>query len=103
MAPDEGRLRAMPTGIWVLGLGSMLMDISSELVHSLLPLFMVGVLGASRIMRPVVHRRDAGGDCIGGGEPDGAIAVLGLHQRSEACSHRKIAEGGTVRADEDAD
>jgi MFS family permease len=31
----------------VLGFVSMLMDISSEMVHSLLPLFMVGALGAS--------------------------------------------------------
>lgn len=37
----------MPTGIWVLGFVSLLMDISSEMVHSLLPLFMVGTLGAS--------------------------------------------------------
>jgi len=33
--------------IWVLGLVSMLMDISSEMIHSLLPLFMVGSLGMS--------------------------------------------------------
>ncbi|NTV05164.1 MAG: MFS transporter [Chlorobiaceae bacterium] len=39
--------RAMPTGIWILGLVSMFMDISSELVHSLLPVFMTTVLGAS--------------------------------------------------------
>lgn len=39
--------RALPRGIWVLGIGSMFMDISSELVHSLLPIFMVSVLGAS--------------------------------------------------------
>ena len=31
-------LRQIPNGIWVLGLVSMLMDISSEMVHSLLPL-----------------------------------------------------------------
>jgi MFS family permease len=37
----------MPAGIWVLGFVSMLMDISSEMVHSLLPLFMVTVLGTS--------------------------------------------------------
>lgn len=37
----------IPTGIWVLGFVSMLMDISSEMIHSLLPLFMVGTLGAS--------------------------------------------------------
>lgn len=37
----------MPAGIWVLGLVSMFMDISSELIHSLLPVFMATVLGAS--------------------------------------------------------
>ena len=37
----------MPMDIWTLGFVSLLMDISSELVHSLLPVFMVTVLGAS--------------------------------------------------------
>lgn len=37
----------IPREIWVLGLVSMLMDISSEMIHSLLPVFMVSVLGAS--------------------------------------------------------
>jgi MFS family permease len=37
----------LPTGIWALGFVSMLMDISSELIHSLLPVFMTTVLGAS--------------------------------------------------------
>lgn len=40
-------LRALPAGIWALGLVSMFMDISSELIHSLLPVFMVTVLGTS--------------------------------------------------------
>lgn len=35
----------LPAGIWVLGFVSLLMDISSEMIHSLLPLFMVGTLG----------------------------------------------------------
>ena len=39
----------LPAGIWALGFVSLLMDISSELVHSLLPLFMVTVLGASML------------------------------------------------------
>jgi MFS family permease len=38
---------AIPHGIWVLGFVSMLMDISSEMVHSLLPMFLVGSLGVS--------------------------------------------------------
>ena len=40
----------MPAGVWALGFVSLLMDISSEMVHSLLPLFMVGTLGASAFM-----------------------------------------------------
>jgi MFS family permease len=42
--------KRIPTGIWVLGLVSMLMDISSEMIHSLLPLFLVDVLGASTLV-----------------------------------------------------
>ena len=47
--------RTLPTGIWVLGFGSMLMDISSELVHSLLPIFMSTVLGASMVTIGVIE------------------------------------------------
>ena len=44
---STGKFRSLPAGIWVLGLVSMFMDISSELVHSLLPIFMTTVLGVS--------------------------------------------------------
>lgn len=37
----------IPSGVWVLGFVSLLMDVSSEMIHSLLPLFLVGTLGAS--------------------------------------------------------
>ncbi len=43
-------LRQIPSGVWVLGFVSLLMDISSEMIHSLLPLFMVGTLGASALV-----------------------------------------------------
>lgn len=43
----EHSLRQIPSGIWVLGFVSLLMDISSEMIHSLLPLFMVTILGTS--------------------------------------------------------
>ena len=46
---------AMPRGIWVLGFGSLLMDASSELVHSLMPIFMVSVLGTSIITVGVIE------------------------------------------------
>ncbi len=39
--------RRLPAGIWALGFVSLLMDISSEMIHSLLPVFMVTVLGTS--------------------------------------------------------
>jgi len=51
--PQEGTKRAtwraLPVGIWALGFGSLFMDMSSELIHSLLPVFMVTTLGASMI------------------------------------------------------
>ncbi len=43
-------LKNIPASVWVLGLVSMFMDISSEMIHSLLPLFLVGTLGASTLM-----------------------------------------------------
>lgn len=43
-------LSRIPQGVWVVGGVSMLMDISSELIHSLLPLFMATTLGASVIL-----------------------------------------------------
>jgi len=37
----------VPAGVWVLGVVSLLTDVSSEIVNSLLPLYLVGVTGAS--------------------------------------------------------
>jgi MFS family permease len=48
-------LRALPTSVWALGLVSMFMDTSSELVHSLLPVFMVTALGSSMVTIGVVE------------------------------------------------
>jgi MFS family permease len=45
--PTKPSLRAIPRGVWVLGFVSMLMDVSSEMIHSLLPLFLVTGLGSS--------------------------------------------------------
>src|SRR5438876_12328368 len=41
--------RAIPAGIWVLGFVSMFMDISSEMIHALLPVYLVTVLGTSNL------------------------------------------------------
>lgn len=45
----------IPKGIWVLGFVSMFMDISSEIIHSLLPVFMVSTLGASMFVVGVIE------------------------------------------------
>lgn len=42
-------------GIWALGFGSLFMDISSELIHSLLPVFMVTTLGASMVTVGIIE------------------------------------------------
>ena len=53
-APDGERpvpagWRTIPRGIWALGFVSLFMDTSSELIHSLLPVFLVSVIGASAL------------------------------------------------------
>ena len=40
----------LPASIWALGFVSLLMDVSSELIHSLLPVFMTTVLGTSMVV-----------------------------------------------------
>lgn len=55
MGTRKSILAQIPSGIWVLGFVSMLMDISSEMIHSLLPLFMVTTLGASAVMVGLVE------------------------------------------------
>ena len=48
---DKGKASAgggkVPRAIWTLGFVSMLMDVSSEMIHGLLPIYLVTVLGAS--------------------------------------------------------
>src|SRR5258708_39346752 len=58
MRPSASRfsaLRQIPGSIWALGFVSLLMDISSEMIHALLPAYMVTVLGASMVTVGVVE------------------------------------------------
>jgi len=48
-------VRALPRAVWALGLTSLFMDISSELIHGLLPLFLVVNLGASAAVLGLVE------------------------------------------------
>src|SRR5437867_6149343 len=52
---NEGEKRHIPAGVWTLGFVSLLMDTSSELIHSLLPLYMVGTLGASMFLVGIIE------------------------------------------------
>jgi hypothetical protein len=40
-------LRAIPPRIWALGFISLQMDISSEMIHAFLPIYLLTVMGAS--------------------------------------------------------
>jgi MFS family permease len=47
LQPETPPRPAIPRGVWVLGFVSLLMDVSSEMIHSLLPLYLTVTLGAS--------------------------------------------------------
>jgi MFS family permease len=55
ISSNKGFYRKLPKGIWALGFVSMFMDISSELVHSLLPILMATTLGASMVTIGIVE------------------------------------------------
>jgi len=71
----------LPIGIWGLGFVSMFMDISSELVHSLLPIFMVTVLGTSMVTFGIIE-----------GFAEGAAAITKVFSGaiSDYCGKRKF-------------
>ena len=54
-APARSSLQQLPRGVWVLGLVSLFMDLSSEMIHALLPLYLVTVLGASMVEVGVIE------------------------------------------------
>ncbi|HYH38582.1 MAG TPA: MFS transporter [Azospirillum sp.] len=47
--------KPLPRGVWALGFVSLLMDLSSEMIHSLLPVFLVTVLGASALSVGIIE------------------------------------------------
>jgi MFS family permease len=47
--------RDIPGGVWALGIVSLLMDISSEMIHALLPVYLVSVLGTSMLTVGVIE------------------------------------------------
>lgn len=53
--PDPAHRDRLPRTVWVLGFVSLFMDVSSEIIHSLLPVFLVTVLGASAVTVGVIE------------------------------------------------
>jgi MFS family permease len=53
--PRASTWRAVPRAVWALGFVSLLMDVSSEMIHALLPVFLVSTLGASVALVGVIE------------------------------------------------
>lgn len=47
--------KALPGGVWALGFVSLFMDVSSEMIHALLPVYLVGSLGATMLAVGVIE------------------------------------------------
>jgi len=77
----NGGWRAVPRTVWALGFVSLFMDASSELIHSLLPVFLVGTLGASAAFVGLVE---------GVGEATAAITKVFSGWISDRLGKRKL-------------
>jgi MFS family permease len=55
LSAADGSGRGLPRAVWALGVTSLLMDTSSELIHGLLPVFLVVTLGASATALGVIE------------------------------------------------
>jgi MFS family permease len=82
-APSEARsaLAKLPRDIWALGFVSLFMDISSEMIHGLLPVFLTSVLGASIEMVGLIE---------GVGEATASLSKLFSGWVSDKLSKRKM-------------
>ncbi|HET6468568.1 MAG TPA: MFS transporter, partial [Geminicoccaceae bacterium] len=79
-SPAEPMLRGLPRSIWMLGFVSLFMDTSSELIHSLLPVFLVGTLGAGTVTVGLIE---------GIGEATASITKVFSGALSDWLRHRK--------------
>ncbi len=70
----------MPRTVWILGIVSLLTDVSSELAHALLPLLIVGGFGASMFMLGLIE---------GIAESTAAFCKLFAGRLSDALGRRK--------------
>ena len=89
MNPDDAKTpsvtwRDVPTTVWTLGFVSLLMDTSSELIHSLLPVFLVTVVGASTVAVGLIE---------GIAEATAAVAKVFSGALSDRIGKRKLLVG----------
>ena len=89
MNPDDAKTpsvtwRDVPTTVWTLGFVSLLMDTSSELIHSLLPVFLTTVIGASTVAVGLIE---------GVAEATAAIAKVFSGALSDRIGKRKLLVG----------
>ena len=73
--------RDVPKSVWALGFVSLLMDVSSELIHSLLPVFLVTVIGTSMAVVGLIE---------GVAEPTAAITKVFSGALSDRIGKRKL-------------
>ena len=71
----------LPGSIWALGFVSLFMDVSSEMIHALLPVFLVTVLGASTLTVGIIE---------GVGEATASISKLFSGWLSDRLGKRKL-------------
>lgn len=71
----------MPRAIWALGFTSLLMDVSSEMVHGLLPLYITTVMGAGTVAVGLVE---------GVAEATALIVKIGSGAVSDITGRRKL-------------
>jgi MFS family permease len=78
---DLATLRLIPRSIWSLGFVSLLMDVSSEMIHALLPVYLVSVMGTSNLTVGMIE---------GVGEATANITKIFSGAISDWIGHRKV-------------
>jgi len=78
---DLQTARAIPAGIWALGMVSLLMDVSSEMIHALLPVYLVTILGTSTLTVGIIE---------GIAEATGSIVKVFSGALSDRLGRRKL-------------
>lgn len=89
MSPDAAKApsatwRDVPATVWTLGFVSLSMDVSSDLIHSLLPVFLTTVVGASTVAVGLIE---------GVAEATAAIAKVFSGALSDRIGKRKLLVG----------